>query len=71
MFERISFDRGVMGGRACVKDTRILVSTIVSQVAHGMSVEEILAEYPALKREDVRQALEYVAWLARERVVAG
>jgi uncharacterized protein (DUF433 family) len=46
MFERISFDPKVMGGRACVKGTRILVATIVSQLAHRVTVEEILGDYP-------------------------
>lgn len=45
---------------------RIPVSVIVGQVAHGASDEKILADYPDLKPEDVRQALEYAAWLAQE-----
>lgn len=71
MFDRISFDPKVMGGRACIRGTRILVATIVSQVAHRATVAEILADYPALRAEDVQQALEYAAWLTREQVVAG
>ena len=71
MFDRISLDQQVMGGRACIKGTRILVSTIVSQIAHRATVDEILADYPVLKAEDVQQALEYAAWLTREEVVAG
>jgi uncharacterized protein (DUF433 family) len=48
---------------------RITVANIVGQIAHGTTVEEILADFPYLEREDVQQALEYVAWLAREEVV--
>jgi uncharacterized protein (DUF433 family) len=70
MFDRISFDPAIMGGRACIKGTRILVATIVSQIAHRATVEEILADYPALKAEDVQQAIEYAAWLTREQVIA-
>jgi uncharacterized protein (DUF433 family) len=42
---------------------RIPVSLIVNLVAHGKSVEEILEEYPDLEPEDIKQALEYAAWL--------
>ena len=70
MFDRISFDPQVMGGRACIRGTRILVASVVSRVAHRSTVDEILSDYPALKPEDVQEALEYAAWLTREEVVA-
>jgi uncharacterized protein (DUF433 family) len=66
MFDRITFDTQIMGGRACIRGMRIPVSIIVSQIAHGATVKEILAGYPDLTREDVQQALEYAAWLTRE-----
>jgi len=47
---------------------RIPVSVIVGQVAYGATVDEILADYPDLEAEDIRQALEYAAWLAQEEV---
>ena len=56
MFDRITFDPQIMGGRACIRGMRIPVSVIVSQVAHGASVEEILDGYPDLVREDIQQA---------------
>jgi uncharacterized protein (DUF433 family) len=71
MFDRITFDTDILGGRACIRGMRIPVSVIVGQVAHGASVEEILADYPDLEPEDVRQAIEYAAWLAQEQIVAG
>jgi uncharacterized protein (DUF433 family) len=49
---------------------RIPVSVIVGQVAHGASVEEILAGYPDLELEDIEQALAYAAWLTQEEVRA-
>ena len=67
-FDRITFDPGVMGGRACTRGMRIPVSVIVSQIAHGATFEEVLQGYPDLEREDVVQALEYAAWLTREEV---
>jgi uncharacterized protein (DUF433 family) len=67
-FERITFDPHVMGGRACLRGMRITVSLIVNLVANGMTTAEILEAYPYLEPEDVRQALQYVAWLAEETV---
>lgn len=66
--DRITFDSQIMGGRACIRGMRIPVSVIVGQLAHGATMEEILADYPDLEPEDVRQALRYAAWLAQEEV---
>ncbi|NUO83854.1 DUF433 domain-containing protein [candidate division KSB1 bacterium] len=66
MFDRITFDKNIMAGRACLRGMRIPVSLIVSLVANGMSTEEILSEYPDLEPEDLTQALNYAAWLAKE-----
>lgn len=71
MFDRITFDRQIMGGRACIRGMRIPVSVIVSQVAHGAAFEEILADFPDLVADDIQQALGYAAWLTREEVHAG
>lgn len=71
MFDRITFDAKIMGGRACIRGMRIPVSVLVGQIAHGAAVEEILAEYPDVEREDVMQALEYAAWLTQEEVHLG
>ena len=67
-FERITFDSNVMGGRACIRDMRITVSLVVNLVANGMSFSEIIEDYPYLEEEDIRQSLQYVAWLAEETV---
>jgi uncharacterized protein (DUF433 family) len=64
MFDRITFDTKVMGGRACMRGYRITVSLVVNLVANCMTFEQILAEYPDLETEDVRQALRYAATLA-------
>ncbi len=68
MFDRITFDPDVMGGRACIRGLRIPVSVIVGQIAHGATFEEILSEYPDLEHEDIQQAIEYAAWLTNEQV---
>jgi uncharacterized protein (DUF433 family) len=67
MFDRITFDPQILGGRACIRGMRIPVSIIVGQIAHGASVEEILAGSPDLEREDIQQAIEYAAWLSQEQ----
>ena len=67
-FDRITFDPQVMGGRACIRGMRITVALILNLVANGMTTQQILAEYPYLEEEDVRQALQYAAWLADESV---
>jgi uncharacterized protein (DUF433 family) len=71
MFERITFNPNIMGGRACIRGMRIPVSVVVSQVAYGATVDEVLREYPDLEREDIEQALAYIAWLAHEEVHPG
>src|SRR4030067_513087 len=68
MFDRITFDPQIVGGRACIRGMRITVSVIVGQIAHGASFEEILEGYPDLEREDIQQAIEYAAWLTQEQV---
>jgi uncharacterized protein (DUF433 family) len=68
-FDRITFDPEVMVGRACIRGMRVTVATIVDQIAEGATIDDLLVEYPYLEREDVRQALSYAAWLARDEVV--
>ena len=68
-FDRITFDPHIMGGTACIRDMRIPVSVVVSQIAHGASTEEILQEYPDLEPADVEQAIQYAAWLTQEQIV--
>ena len=58
-----------MGGKACIRGLRVTVSMVVGQIGAGHSVEEVLADYPYLEREDVMQALRYAAWLAEGREV--
>ena len=68
MFERITFKKDILGGRACIRGMRISVAVIVGQIAHGASYNEILSEYPDLNKEDIEQAIEYAAWLTQEEV---
>jgi len=68
-WDRITIEPGKMGGRACLRGLRITVATVVSLVAEGVPTEEILADYPELEPEDIRQAPAYAAWLTREEVL--
>ncbi len=68
-FERITQQPGIMGGKACIRGMRVTVGMIVGQIGAGLSIDEILADYFYLEREDIMQALRYAAWLAEEREV--
>ncbi len=69
MYERISIDPKVCHGQACIKGTRIPVHQIVRMLANGDTIEELLAEYPSLEREDILACLDYAAALAEEQAV--
>ena len=66
-FERITVNPEQMGGIPCIRSLRIPVATVVGLVAQGMAETEILAEYPDLEIEDVRQALALAAAAVDER----
>lgn len=64
--DRVIADPAVHHGEPCVANTRIPVRMIVGSLADGMTVEEILGEYPQLTREDVYGALAYAADVLHE-----
>jgi uncharacterized protein (DUF433 family) len=67
--DRVTQDPAVMGGKPCIRGMRVTVGMIVGQIGAGRTIEDVLADYPYLEREDVLQALRYAAWLAEEREV--
>jgi len=67
--DRITQHPDVMGGKACIRGMRVTVGMIVGQISSGRTIEEILADYPYLEREDILQALRYAAWRSEEREV--
>ena len=71
-FTRISHDIDIMGGKACIKGTRVTVGMILIQISEGVSIDELLIAFPYLSHEDVIQALRYAAWNlgVRESVIA-
>jgi len=66
LMDRIIRDPKVMGGKPVVKGTRVTMETILRRLASGLSVEDLLKEYPQLTEEDVRAALEYAARMLEE-----
>ena len=68
-FTRITRNPTLMGGRACIRGLRVTVSMIVGQIGAGRTVDELLADYPYLERDDILEALRYAAWRADEREI--
>lgn len=68
-FPRITQDPAIMGGKPCIRGLRVTVGMIVGQIAAGRTVDELLADYPYLEREDILEALRYAAWRAQEREI--
>ena len=67
-FDRITFDRDMMAGQACIRGMRVPVSLVLNLVANGKTVTEIIEDYPYLEPEDIKQSLQYAAWLPQDRV---
>ncbi|GHU49900.1 hypothetical protein FACS1894200_09040 [Spirochaetia bacterium] len=65
----ITLNPAVMGGKPCIRGMRVTVGMIVGQIGAGVSVEELLTDYPYLEREDIMQALQYAAAMAQWREV--
>ena len=70
VFGRISSDPDILHGKPCIKGTRIPVYLIVSLVAEGESVEDIIKDYPSLTPEDIKAALRYAARLSEYEAYA-
>jgi uncharacterized protein (DUF433 family) len=64
--ERIQSRPDVCHGKPCIRGTRIMVSVVLDNLAEGLTADEIVADYPPLRAEDVRAAVSYAATLARE-----
>ena len=57
-FERITFDKEIMGGQACIRGMRIPVSLVINLVANGMAADAIIKEYPDLETDDIKESLQ-------------
>jgi len=67
--ERVVVDPKVLRGKPVIKGTRIPVYLILELLAAGMSIKDILREYPELREEDVRAALDYASKLLKQEIV--
>lgn len=56
-------------GKPCIREMRIPVSFVLDLVASGMTIKEILEDYPYLEEDDIKQCLKYASFLANERVI--
>jgi uncharacterized protein (DUF433 family) len=68
-FTRITVEANKMGGVPCIRGLRVPVATVVAMVADRMTEQEILADYPYLEAEDIKEALQYAAEAVRERAI--
>ena len=66
---RITIDPEVMGGKPCIRGMRVTVGMIVESIAAGRTLEDLLADFPYLQAEDIREALAFAASLAQGREV--
>ena len=66
-FNRITLDSDKCFGKPCIRGLRMPVASILSYLSSGMTVDEILKEWPELEREDIYQALGYVSWVMKEK----
>lgn len=69
LLNRIVIDPRIMVGKPVIKWTRIPVYMIVKQIAQGMTVKEILEDYPRLKKEDIKAALLYCAEVVEDETI--
>lgn len=69
VLDRITIDPAICLGQPTIRGMRITVSIILKQIAAGTPVDDILAAYPELEKEDIVQSLQYAAWLASEKTV--
>jgi uncharacterized protein (DUF433 family) len=69
LLQRISIDPNVCFGKPCIKGHRIWVSLVLDLLASGWSIEQLLANYPAIEEADIRACIVYAAEMSRERYV--
>jgi len=66
----ITSDPNISHGKMCFNGTRIMVSTVLDNLADGMAYEEIIEDYPPLKTEHISAAIRYASELTQERILA-
>jgi uncharacterized protein (DUF433 family) len=61
LLARITIEAGKCGGRPCIRGMRIRVNDILEMLGEGVSMEEVLADFPDLEREDILACLQFAA----------
>jgi uncharacterized protein (DUF433 family) len=69
MFSRIVSDPAILGGKPCIRGTRISVEFILELFASGAARDEVIGAYPHLTAEDVEEALRYAARFLENEVL--
>ncbi len=69
VLQRISIDPRICFGKPCIKGHRIWVSLILDHLAAGVTISELLVQYPGLVEDDVLACIAYGAEMSRERYV--
>ena len=69
LLQRITADPAICHGKPCIRGHRIWVSLVLDLLADGMTVEQVLEQYPGLEPDDVRACVAYAAEMTRERIV--
>jgi uncharacterized protein (DUF433 family) len=67
--DRITVNPNVCLGQPTIRGMRITVGFVLKLLASNLSVQEVLAAYPELEDEDIRQALNYAAWTVSDQIV--
>jgi len=68
-FNRITLDPAKCFGKPCIRGLRMPVASVLNYLGSGMTVDDILKEWPELEKEDIYHALGYAAWVMEERVI--
>lgn len=63
MSNLVTQDPDILGGKPIIKDTRMSVESILELLASGMEIDEILKDYPILKKKHILAAIEYASKL--------
>jgi uncharacterized protein (DUF433 family) len=67
--DRITQDAQVMAGRPCIRGMRVTVNMIVGQIASGVTIDDLLEDYPYLERDDIQQALRFAVQARKSTVI--
>ena len=69
VFDRITVNPQQCDGKPCIRGLRIPVHLVLTLLANGETLAEVVAAYPELELADIQQAMEYAAWLASEKTI--